>query len=132
MARKKSKYVHVRDIMSLYSDSNMIAQFRQDIGFSSTEHKKDVILEPCSETERANMATSGGSSTPSFYMHLAVIHEFRVLTPFMPFEENFLATVNVAPPKSRLIYGASPGPLRLYVVTWVSFPLSGYSVNFMA
>lgn len=67
----------------------MIARFHQSIG-----HKEDVILEPLSKMERANMATLDGSFFPYFYLHLLLIHELGVLIPFTPFEADFLATAN--------------------------------------
>lgn len=84
-------------IVSLYSYFDMIVRFRQDIGFSNTGHEEYVILEACSETERANMAIRGGLSTPWFYFHLPIIHELEVFIPFTPFEENFMVTANVTP-----------------------------------
>lgn len=97
MARKKAKSVQIWNIMSLYSKSDMIQRFCQDIGFSNTWHEEDVILEPCSEMKIANMATRGTSSAPYFYFHLHVIHELGVLIPFTPFETYLLTITNVAP-----------------------------------
>lgn len=97
MDKKNTKCVHVWDIVSLYSNSDMINRFSQGIGFSSTWHKEDLILEPCSEMERANMKTVGKSSTPYFYFHLHAIHDLGVLVPFTLFEVDFFKTVNVAP-----------------------------------
>lgn len=83
--------------MSLYSSSYMIARFSQGIGFSNTRHRENIILEPYSKLERANMATTCGSSTPYFYLHLPVIYELGILIPFTPFEVDFLVTINVTP-----------------------------------
>lgn len=97
MVKKNAKCVLIREIVSLYADSNRIAGFRQNIRFSSTRHKKYVILDPCSKKEMVNMATLDGLFVPYFYLQLYVIHESGVLIPFMPFELNFLVTANVAP-----------------------------------
>lgn len=97
MDRKKEKYVHIRDIVSLYSNFDMIKKFHQGIGFSSTGRDQNVVIEPCSKTKRANMTTTDGSSAPCFYFYLLVIHELGVLIPFTSFEEDFLATINVPP-----------------------------------
>lgn len=97
MARKKAKYVHVRDIVSLYSSSNMIKRFCQGIGFSSIWREEDKVLEPCSKMERANMVTMGRPYSSHFYFHLLVIHKLRVIVPLKSFKVNFLATTNISP-----------------------------------
>lgn len=74
MEEKNVKCVHVRDIMSLYFDSNKIKGFRRNIMFSSIEHEYDLILEPYSEIERTNMATIGGLPIRYFYLNLPIIH----------------------------------------------------------
>lgn len=84
MSGKEANHVHVRNIVSLYSSSDMIVRFRPDIGFSILRHKENIILERCLEMERANMAIMGGLSTPYFYLHFHVIHELGVLIPFTP------------------------------------------------
>lgn len=97
MVIKNAKCVHLQDIVFLYSDLDKITRFRQNIRFSSTRHKEDVILEPCSEMKKANMDNFGGLSAPYFYLHLPAIHELGILIPFVPFEAYFLATTNFAP-----------------------------------
>lgn len=54
MAWKNISRVYVRDIVSLYSNPNMIKRFHYGIGFSNKGHEEDVILEPCSEIERVS------------------------------------------------------------------------------
>lgn len=62
----KSKCAHVRCIVYLYYEFDMIMRFRQDIGFSCTGNEEGVILKPCLEAKRANMANLGGLSAPYF------------------------------------------------------------------
>lgn len=81
--------------MSLYSNSDMINRFRNDIMFSSTGREEDMVLESCSGKERHNMDTSDEPSAPYFYLYLPVIHELWVSIPFTSFEEDFLLTINV-------------------------------------
>lgn len=85
--------------MSLYSNSDMIRRFHQNIGFSSTGREEEVVLDPCSKTKKSNMATRGSSSAPYFYFYIIDIHKFRVLIPFAYSEEDFLAIINVTLPK---------------------------------
>lgn len=96
MTKKNSKCVHIRDIVSLYSDSDKIVGFHWNITFSSTGHEYDMILELCSEVQRANMAILWGLSTLYFKSHFPLIHELGVLIPFVLFEEEFLVISNVA------------------------------------
>lgn len=70
MARKKTKYVHIWDIVSLNLSSNMINTFRHGNGFSNIRLEEVVVLEPYSQMERANMATSSKSSSPYFYSYV--------------------------------------------------------------
>lgn len=70
--------------MSLYSNSDMIPT-RKGIGFSSTAHEEDVILDPCLEIERDNMNTAGEPYTPYFYFYLPIIHELGLLIPYLLF-----------------------------------------------
>lgn len=97
MDRKKTKYVCIWDIMSLYFITDMIKRFRQGIGFSNTWHEKKVVLEPCSKMERVNMAIVGGLSSPYFYFYLLFIHELEGFIPFTSFEEDFFAIINITP-----------------------------------
>lgn len=119
------KHVHVRDIVSLYSDSNMIIGFCRNIRFSSKWNEEDVILKPSSETERDNTDTLGGLYIPNFHLHLPVIHQLGVLITFAPFKLAFLMTANVVSPKSHTTYGPSLRSLRPFVSIWVSSPLLG-------
>lgn len=63
---KKTKLIHVQDIASLYSNTDMINKFRGGIRFSSIGHEEDVVLEPCLGTEMANMDTSMELFAPYF------------------------------------------------------------------
>lgn len=73
------------------------------------------------------MVTFDGLPAPSYYLHLIVIHEFGFLIPFAPFELEFLVIANVVAPKSRPMFRASLGHLILFISTWVSSSLLGYS-----
>lgn len=75
---KKTKFIHARDITSLYSNSDMINMFRSGIRFSSIEREEDVIMELCLREERANMDTLYEPFSPHFYLYLPDIHELRV------------------------------------------------------
>lgn len=57
---KNAKRVHVQDMVSLFSDLDKTASFRWNIRFSIILYEKDVILEPCSETEEVIMLNLGG------------------------------------------------------------------------
>lgn len=61
---KKFKIVHVQDISSLYSNTDMINRFLGGIRFSSTGREKDIVLKPFSRTKRANIDTSREPYTP--------------------------------------------------------------------
>lgn len=88
--------------MSLYSNSDMINEFRSDIRFSSTEREEDMVLESCLGKERHNMDTSDEPFYPYFYLHLLVIHELWVLIPFTSFDGDFLVIINVVPSQITL------------------------------
>lgn len=94
---KKIKVVHVQDIASSYSTMDIIDEFCHGIRLSDTGHERDVIIEPCSMEERANMDTSVESSTPYFYVHLHIICERQVLISLTSFKMDFMTNINVAP-----------------------------------
>lgn len=95
MDRKKAKYVNVRDTLSLHLNDGTITRFHPSIGFSSTGHKEDVILESCSETKGVNKATVGGS--PFFTCIFQLFMNWGVLISFTPFEVDFLVILNAIP-----------------------------------
>lgn len=98
----------------------MTTMSHKDIRFLSTWHKEDVVLEPCSKIERANMDTLDSLPTPYFYLYLPIIHELGVLIPFTPFKVDFMETPNVDPSKLKLISRVSLGILRSSVSILVS------------
>lgn len=96
---RKTKFIHVWVITSLYSIANMINKFCHDINFSSMGRERDVLMEHCSRDEREDMDTSGDPSSLYFYLHLSVIYDLGVIVPFSSLETRFLTTINVAPPQ---------------------------------
>lgn len=75
--------------MSLNSNKEMIVSFRWKIELSDIGHDDDVILEPCSEREIANMIVLYGLPTPYFYLNLPFIPDIGILIPFKLLKSSF-------------------------------------------
>lgn len=85
--------------------------FQQYIRIFNTRNEGNVILEPFSERERANMAIVDDFSIPYFYFHLPVIYDSGVLIPMKSFKTEFLTTANVSPSKIMPnVWGILSGP----------------------
>lgn len=96
MVETYAKCFNVKDFVFLYSSEDMITNFSVGIRLSNNGHEDDMILEPCSDKEKANMATLGGSLTPYLYLHVLVIYDLGVFIPFTLFKVQFLETVEVS------------------------------------
>lgn len=83
--------------MFLYSNSDMISSFCQGIGFSNIKREENVILELCSEIERAKMNIAGDMSSQFFYFYMSFIDKLRVLIPLTSIEGNILMNISVSP-----------------------------------
>lgn len=95
---RKTKRIHVQDIISLYSTKDMINKFHHGIDFSSIGCERDMLMEHCSRDERENMDISSDSFALYFYLHFPFIYELGDLVPFSSFEIKTLTTTNVTPP----------------------------------
>lgn len=87
----------------------MVTFFQCQIRLSNIGHKQDVILDPCFERERANIAIKDWFPTPYLYLQLIIIHELGVLIPFTPFEAKLLVVAKVTRIKLHLMYRALLG-----------------------
>lgn len=78
---KKTKFIHIQDNESLYSDIEMINTFFHDIILFNIDLER-LIMEPYSMEERNNIDTLGESTSLYFYVHVPIIYDLRVLFPF--------------------------------------------------
>lgn len=97
---KKTKLVHVQDIMYLYFIEEMIDKLYHDIIFSNTGRERGVIMKPYLKDERANMDTFGEPYSPYSYIHIPIIYVMKVLIPFTFSKHSFLLLLMA--PISRL------------------------------
>lgn len=78
---KKTKFIHIQDNESLYSDVEMINTFFHDIRLFNIDLER-LIMEPYSMEERDNIDTLGESTSSYFYVHVPIIYDLRVLFLF--------------------------------------------------
>lgn len=102
MAISNSAPQDVRAIRLAYTIDDHIAFLHQQVTFSSSSDKEEVVLEACSLGERTHMPASNATYTFNFYFYLPTIREVGVRLLFSSFTVEVLPTPNVAPSQISL------------------------------
>lgn len=68
------KLLEVKDYETTFTIQKKMDFFHKGINLLRTGDEKILILDPCCEDERANMASHAGTLNVLFYMHLHIIH----------------------------------------------------------